>query len=179
MRYVVFLFMLSSTLSIISSQEFLIKDRGDLNFFSSRKILNFEIDLISYYENALEIKNATDQLDGLCKKIHQPSQCKLFLDIYEGDWKKIQNNINYIKNVKKRRNRRWAGFAWKMAKFAGKFLIADLAISAVSWSVTEAMEKNKGVKTINATSVQDIPKLHQKTAEYNNQTEMANVQFYS
>lgn len=168
--------MMSWMYLIADGQEYIIKNRGRLNFFNTKKSLDFEINLSSYYENAIEIRNYTERLNYLCTIINKPSQCELFLHMYNRDLHLIENNVNYIKGTKKRRNKRWAGFAWKLAKFAGKFIMADLAVSAVTWSVTEAIEKNKNLKVFNASTMQDIPKIYKKIAEYENNTEMANEQ---
>lgn len=95
----------------------IIKNRGKLNFFSSKRTLNFEIDLNSYYENAQEIKNSINTVHYLCKLVNEPFQCDIFKESYKRDWLKIENNVNYIKKCNKRRNKRWIGGAFRLAKF--------------------------------------------------------------
>lgn len=172
MRFMFILIFLLHIYSINCESQFLIKDRGNFNYYSARKVINFDIDLKSYYENTITIKNLTTKIESLRIEIHDISQCEVFYRAYTQDLEKINNDVKYIQDHNKRRQRRWViPVIWAGLKYLGKFILADLAVSALTYTVKTTWD-NTGIKSINVSTAEEMLHISESIREYQEEKQL-------
>lgn len=171
MRSIVILTCLT-LISAAKADKFKLKERGNINFYNVRKPIHFEIDLISYYENTTVIANLTEQLQALCYDIYDMSECNTFDIGYKRDNETITNELRLIQSHVSNRKKRWIwSFVASGLKTLGKYIIADLAISAVTWVAEEIiLGGNVDVKTIAVNAIKDVLKIEKLFVNYANET---------
>lgn len=148
------------------SLDFIIKNRGQINFQHDMKNITFEIDVEKYYENAHLLKNATERLELLCSELKTITRCNTFLEAYRADKEVVESGVRFVKNALLKRSKR--GF-FSIAGYVLKEVCKMVMINTAIGGVIIAYNKFKNTEYETVDIKDEIKRLDKRHINYEKQ----------